>query len=95
MVLKDGATKVQGLLQNPVRNVYRPARYRDIVPTLPPGLLYPYRHLDIGYKLDPEDEEGNFVTVRPSEIINGKENDSDASWDYHCEAFTAHTINCS
>jgi hypothetical protein len=87
VVLKEGATRVLGLLQDPVRHFYRPALYRDIVPTLPPGLLYPYRHLDIGYKLDPENQEGYFVTVRPSEIDHGKENDPDSSWDYHGEAF--------
>jgi hypothetical protein len=87
VVLKEGATMVRELLQDPVRHFYRLALYHDIVPTLPPGLLYAYRHLDIGYKLDPEDGEGNFATVRLSEIDHGKANDPDSSWDYHREAF--------
>jgi hypothetical protein len=87
VVLKEGAARARELLQDPVRHFYRCTLYRDIVPTLPPGVLHLYTHLDIGYKLDPDNEEGHFVVVRPSEIDHGKENDPDPTWNKHGEAF--------
>jgi hypothetical protein len=87
-----GAKKVKTLLENPIRHFYRPARNGDIVPTIPLVVgLRIYKHLDIGYKLDPENQDGNFITVRASEIDKDPINDDVPSppnaWMYHCRAF--------
>lgn len=92
VLLNAGVKRVKALLENPVRHFYRPARYGDLVPTIPLIVgLHTYKHLDIGYKLTPGDPDGNYVSVRPSEIdkipINDPVPAPPNTWKYHCEAF--------
>jgi len=87
-MLNAGVKKVEALLNNPVRHFYRPALEGDIVPTIPLIVRFHiYKHLDVGYKLSPDSETGQFVTVRPSEIDAPWDNDSPSSWEFHCKAF--------
>lgn len=87
VVLNAGAKRVKALLDDPVRHFYRPARNGDLVPTVPVVVgIHTYKHLDIGYKLAPGNNEGNFVTLRPSEIDKLPINDavpSNDPWKYH------------
>jgi hypothetical protein len=97
VVLNAGAKRVKALLENPVRHFYRPARNGDLVPTLPVVVgIRTYKHLNIGYKLAPGNQEGKFVTVRPSEIDNLPINDAvpapPNSWKYHCKIFQLSTL---
>jgi hypothetical protein len=88
VVLNAGAKKVRTILQDPIRHFYRPARKGDTAATRPVIDGNPiYKHLDIGYKLDPEDPDGKYVTVRCSEIDKPQMNDEPNSKKFHREAF--------
>jgi len=84
VVLNAGAKKAMEVIQDSNRYFYRPVRHHDIVPTQP-GTVNgnTYIHLDSGYKLSPEDLEGEYVTDCQSEIDNVQINDQITSWYFH------------
>jgi hypothetical protein len=86
VILNAGAKKVKTVLQDSMRHFYRPAREGDVAATRPhpPIIGNPiYKHLDIGYNLNPEDPDGKYVTVRPSEIDKPPVNDDPSSSKFH------------
>lgn len=88
--LNSLAVRVNGLLAESGRHIFRPTNYRDIVPTIP-TIVYVvgdgwvlYKHFDGGYKLNPD--VAPYVTPRASEIGTTQlDNDPGAEWTWHCK----------